>query len=325
MKEDITEDLLIRYVLGEVSESEIKEITNWVNASDSNARQFEQTKFILETSQNLAKQSPLTESDAWARFNEKRDTQSQTILKPSFGFNYWVRIAATVLVFLGAAWAGYFIFKPKNDLPQFVTLTSKDKVLTDTLPDGSVIHLNKHSSVTYAVKFKENRQVKLKGEAFFDVAHDEKVPFSVNVNDVSIHDVGTSFNISSNTKRVEIIVENGIVEVRRRNKTLQLHKSEMVTINATDNELQKVATKDQLYNYYLTNSFVADNTPLYRLVEMLNQAYNSSIIIESKETANAPITGTFPASSSVEEILQVVLATTPEIHMSKVNGQIRLR
>jgi transmembrane sensor len=58
MKQDVTEDLLIRYVLGEASESEIKEITTWINASDANARQFEQTKFILETSKNLAQASP---------------------------------------------------------------------------------------------------------------------------------------------------------------------------------------------------------------------------------------------------------------------------
>lgn len=323
MKEDITEDLLIRYVLGEVSESEIKDITSWINASDNNARQFEQTKFILETSQNLAKKSPVNESDAWARFKEKRETQ--TPVKPLFGFNNWLRIAATVLLFSGVAWVGYSILKPKNDRPQFVTLSSQSKVLTDTLPDGSVIHLNKQSSVTYAATFNANRVIKLKGEAFFDVVHNAKAPFTVQVGDVTIRDVGTSFNISSNNNRVEIIVENGIVEVSRRNKTLQLLKKEMVTINASDNDLQKTLSKDQLYNYYRTNRFVADNTPLYRLVEMLNQAYGSKVIIESKETGNAPITGTFPASSSVDEILKVVLATTPEIHMFRVNGQIRLR
>ena len=65
MKQDITEDLLIRYILGEADDLEVQEIKTWIAASEANARQFEQTKFILDTSRGLAQKSPADENEAW--------------------------------------------------------------------------------------------------------------------------------------------------------------------------------------------------------------------------------------------------------------------
>lgn len=325
MKQDVTEDLLIRYVLGEASETEIREITAWINASDDNTRQFEQTKFILETSQNLANASPTSETEAWDRFKTKRDAMQRAAPARSIaGLNGWLRIAATILLVTGVACAGYYFFD-QDKTPEFVTLTAYNKTLTDTLQDGSVIHLNKRSSITYASKFKGHREVKLTGEAFFDVVHDSKAPFTVHVDDVTVRDVGTSFNISSNNKRIEVIVENGIVEVSRKSYSLELKKQEMVTIAPGDKELRKEPTKDLLYNYYRTNEFVASNTPLYRLVAMLNKAYGVNIKIDGENVANTPIGGTFPSSSPLEYTLKAIIATTPGIRMEKTKDGIILR
>ncbi|MES2061920.1 MAG: FecR domain-containing protein [Bacteroidota bacterium] len=326
MKQDVTEDLLIRYVLGEASESEIKDITTWINASDANARQFEQTKFILETSKNLAQVSPVSETEAWDRFKEKRgNRQKATPVRSIAGLNGWLRIAAAVVLVTGAAWAGYYFYNLQGKTTEFVTLTASNKVLTDTLPDGSVVHLNKRSSITYTAKFKTRREVKLTGEAFFDVVHDSSAPFTVRVGDVTVSDVGTSFNISSNNKRIEVIVENGVVEVSRKNYSVELEKQEMVTIKPDDKNLNKEPTKDLLYKYYRTNEFVAANTPLHRLVDLLNEAYGANIRIEGKALANAPITGTFQQNSSLDKILSVIILSTPEIHVEKTKDGIILK
>jgi transmembrane sensor len=325
MKQDVTEDLLIRYVLGEASESEIKEITTWINASDANARQFEQTKFILETSRNLAQVSPLSETEAWDRFKEKRDTrQAVAPVRSITRLNSWLRLAAAVLLVTGAAWAGYYFYNLPGKAPEFVTLTAYNKVLIDTLPDGSVVHLNKRSSITYASNFKSRREIKLTGEAFFDVIHDSSAPFEVHVGDVTVRDVGTSFNISSNNKRIEVIVESGVVDVSRKKHSIELEEREMVTIKPEDKELHKGRANDLLYKYYRTNEFIANNTPLHRLVYLLNEAYGANIRIEGKALANAPITGTFQ-NSSLDKILSLIVLSTPEIHVEKTKDGIILK
>jgi ferric-dicitrate binding protein FerR (iron transport regulator) len=48
-----------------------------------------------------------------------------------------------------------------------------------------------------------------------------------------------------------------------------------------------------LYNYYVTHEFVCDDTPLWKLVEVLNEAYGSHIEIANPDLRNLPLTATF--------------------------------
>lgn len=325
MKQQVTESMLIRYILEEASESEALEIERWIKASDTNTRQFEQTKFILETSRHLAQASPISETDAWEKFKEIRDTRKEPArIRPMFGSGPWLKIAASIVLVAGLASTAYYFYHQDNTKSEYVTVKTRDKVLTDTLPDGSVIHLNKNASIRYAGNFKLNRDIKLMGEAFFNVAHNSSSPFTVHVNDVDVRDVGTAFNINSSNNRVEIIVESGIVNVTRHTASIELKKQEMINITPGDQQLKKEKNNDLLYNYYRTNEFVANHTPLQRLIDRLNEAYGSDIRIENKALLNTPITGTFP-NTSLDKILQVIMLTTPEIHMQRAGNTIILK
>lgn len=68
-----------------------------------------------------------------------------------------------------------------------------------TLPDGTAVVLNAASSVTYPGSFKgfSKREVEVKGEVFFDVAHNSRKPFFVKVKGVELQALGTSFNVNA--------------------------------------------------------------------------------------------------------------------------------
>lgn len=323
MKQDITEDLLIRYILGEADSLEVQEIKTWIAASEANARQFEQTKFILDTSRVLAQKSPADENEAWERFKVRR---AETVpVKRIGGYSRWMQVAAAILVLIGAAWGSYeLLSRSSGAAAELVRIQTGDKVLTDTLPDGSVIHLNKNSEIAYHKNFKSNRVVKLTGEAFFDVIHDESAPFTVQVNEVTVKDIGTAFNVNSKAGRIEVIVESGLVQVSKKTGSVELKAKEMVRILPGDKDFHKENTSDLLYNYYRSHEFVASNTPLWRMVEMLNEAYDAHIEIEGTELRNTPLTGTFK-EESLDKILQVILMTTPEIHMQQKGQAIILK
>jgi len=324
MKQDITEDKLIRYILGEASESEAQEIALWISVSDANARHFEQTKFILETSTRLAQDSPTSELDAWEIFKANREaSRNQPKVRSITTYNNWLRIAATILLIAGVS-AAYFYYHLGNKAPEYVIVKTLDKVRTDTLPDGSVVHLNKNSSISYTGNFKSHREIKLTGEAFFDVIHNNAAPFTVHIKDIDVRDIGTAFNISSNSGRVEVIVESGLVKVSRRTKSIELKQKEMVSIKPGDQLLKKLKNDDLLYNYYRTNEFIADHTPLQRLVNKLNEAYGVNIRIEGKTLAATPITSTF-TNDSLDNILRVIKMTTPEIRIVREGNDIILK
>ena len=91
------------------------------------------------------------------------------------------------------------------------------------MPDGSVITVNKNSTLSYPSEFKgKTREVALNGEAFFKVTPNKEKPFIIHVNDVTVRVVGTSFNIRSEKGKTEVIVETGIVQVTKNKRTVSL-------------------------------------------------------------------------------------------------------
>lgn len=302
MKEDITEDLLIRYILEEADANERRQVEAWMQGSDAHVKRFEQTKFILDNSKRLAQSSPLTEQEAWERFKAKKADYRPA---PVRTLTRWMQAAAAIVLIAAGSWAAWYYGHTQRN--EWTTLSANEKVITDTLPDGSIIQLNKHSNISYL-----GRTVKLNGEAFFKVVHDAGNPFKVSAQDVSITDIGTAFNVKSGAGKVEVIVESGIVKVSRQTSAVTLKEKQRVFIQNGSTLSQPENNNDLLYQYYRTNEFVADHTPLNRLVKVLNEAYGSNIQIEGKGLADVPISGTYKMES-LDKILQVVLLTTPEI------------
>ncbi|WCT11040.1 FecR domain-containing protein [Mucilaginibacter jinjuensis] len=326
MKEETDEDMLIRYILGETTDTERDAMELWLKEDKANMHKLEQAKFILEQSQQLAQQSPADENEQWEKFKVKRDAlnnkgkvRSITTLTP------WLQMAAAILIFAGGASVAYYFYNQHAGLNgQLQSFTSKDKAVVDTLSDGSIVHLNRYSSVSCVTDFKKTREVKLTGEAFFEVKHNASVPFIVHTDGVNIRDIGTAFNVKSHTKNVEVVVESGIVRVSKDKAAVQLNPQQKVVVNNADKQLHVEASTDLLYNYYRSNEFIANKTPLWRVIETINEAYDSHIVIADKRLSNLPLTGTFK-KESVDKFLQVLLLTTPDLRMEQVGDNIILK
>ena len=118
---------------------------------------------------------------------------------------YFSRVAAVLIFLIGS------IFMLNNLLEQpSTTNISESKAETITkatqsgqkllirLPDGTSVHLNAESSISYPQQFAENyREVQFSGEAFFDVVKDSSRPFLINTERITTKVLGTSFNLKS--------------------------------------------------------------------------------------------------------------------------------
>lgn len=103
-----------------------------------------------------------------------------------------------------------------------------------TLPDGTVVWLNAASSITFPTTFTgKNREVQLKGEAYFEVATNARQPFMVKVNQMEVQVLGTSFNLMAyNDERVvKTTLVNGAVKVKRENKDVLLKPGQQVQLD----------------------------------------------------------------------------------------------
>jgi ferric-dicitrate binding protein FerR (iron transport regulator) len=163
----------------------------------------------------------------------------------------------------------------------------------------------------------------LQGEAFFNVTANKEKPFVITVNDVEVKVVGTSFNIKTSNGQTEVIVKTGIVEVTRNGKTIRLLPNEKTVTPAGDTALFKTQISDKLYDYYQTKEFVCDNTPLWRLVQVLNEAYQSNIVIGREELRNLRLNTTF-SNESLDNVLDII-AKTFQLQVVKTENQIILQ
>jgi transmembrane sensor len=302
---DMIDDLLVKQILGETTQQEDAAIRMWLQQSAANQKYADQFKLIWEESKKLEQQSKVDEKEAWMRF-QHRVAQQAPVKQINNQRRVFLRMAAAVLLLIAGSWITYLIYNPTAET---LTVAATQSILTDTLPDASVVTLNKNSSISYSSSFSgKERRVKLKGEAFFNVTPDKKKPFLIDVEDVTVKVVGTSFNVKNKNGKTEVIVETGIVQVMYKNKVTELKPGEKLLIGEVDSTVTKEKVNDHLYNHYRTREFECDGTPLWKVVEVLNEAYDTNIVIERQVAKQLQLTTTFN-NNSLESILDIICQT----------------
>lgn len=321
------DDLLVKHLTGEATEAEVLQVEQWLASDEANKHYFEHFKLIWEESVQLTNTTAVDEQLAWERFQNRVKQGSFT--KPQV--KIWslnspmMRAAIITGLVIGIAALTFFLFHNNpGQVIAMVTVQASNAVKADSLPDGSVVTLNKHSQVSYPEKFSNDKRVlQLNGEAFFKVQPNKEKPFEVHTNNVTITVVGTSFNVRSRGDTTEIIVETGVVEVATEKQTVILKAGQKAITGFSEAILQKQANTDQLYNYYRSKKFVCEATPLWKLIEKLNEAYDVQIVIENEAVRNEPYTVTFD-NKPLAEILTVI-STTFNTSVIKEKGKIILR
>jgi transmembrane sensor len=321
----VNEELLVKYLLGEANEAERGEVSDWINASDENRKYYDHFSLIWNESKKIEATSTVNVEHAWTKFKKRTEEaetrQTKVIEFPAKKFN-WMR-AASVAALIGAGVMAYTF--SVNNSGKLMAVNSGNAVLIDTLPDGSVVTLNKNSSITYNSKLNGNtRSVKLQGEAFFNVTPDKEHPFVIDVNGSTVTVVGTSFNIKSTEDKTEVIVETGIVDVAKNSNSVTLNPKEKATILLNSDGPVKENSSDELYNYYKTKKFVCNNTPISRLVEVLNDAYGAQIVIEGNSIGYLPMNTTFDMGS-LQEALATISRTYPQVDIIEKGGKYILQ
>ena len=161
---------------------------------------------------------------------------------PFWSYRFYFRLAAACLLFI----AGFMFYRSafnndemiagvKNEVIEKMLHVSNSGTGQKrfTLSDGSRVTLEAGAVLYFPANFAPNeRNVFLKGNVFFDIAHDRSRPFYVHANNIVTRVVGTSFTIHENpeTKSIEVAVMTGIVEVKRADEsgTSQLKENKVV-------------------------------------------------------------------------------------------------
>lgn len=313
------DELLIKYLLKESTEEENAAVKNWLAEDAANEVYYLQFEKIWNAGKNLAVKSKVDEEQAWQKFKERTvAVKKEAVVRPLNKYT-WIKVAAMITLIAGI-WFGYNLFNPVA----YTDLIAKNQIIKEKLPDGSEITLNKNSAISYASNFTRNRSVRLKkGDVFFNVAHDKSRPFVIDVDQVSVTVVGTSFNVKHQAGETEVNVESGIVRVSVGKEEVELRRGEKVLIRERNPELLKEKNTDQVYNYYHSGVVIANNTSILKVIAILKDVYGVEIKTDDPAINNMTVTTTLPIKYSLDENLKT-LRETMDLKVTRNGNQILL-
>ena len=200
------------------------------------------------------------------RLHENGLVETPATVVKSLNYSTLLRVAAGILVLISLSTAAYLIFNRYIENSRIVVSTEMNqKNLQVTLPDGSIVYLNRNTSISYNKNSgKAEREVTLTGEAFFDITPDPQKPFVVDAGEANVIVKGTSFNvISSNSgEAVEVYVQTGrvVLSDNSGNKSIELDPGFIGTMK--NNLPSKVLNNDPNYLASKTGRLVYDGQTL---------------------------------------------------------------
>ena len=168
---------------------------------------------------NMNIESKINVDKAWenvqARIKMDNVQLGNGSVKIRFSRSIFIRIAAAAIILLSLGTIGIYLGRNGTFSRNIAFVTGNDqKNLLVSLPDGSNIIMNRNTEFSYRANFgKHNRDVKLKGEAFFEITPDASKPFIIDAGTAKVKVVGTTFNVRTNNSRseVEVYVKTGKV------------------------------------------------------------------------------------------------------------------
>ena len=236
-------ELIRKYIARKTNESEERAILEWMEASPDNPR------YMADLVANISYHDALTDEELESRqdammqrLNARIDAGGEMIenrLNRNWGKNgdgnlggnqersgakrrgiRWalaVAAAAAVaaVVFLNTHGSGCVGTQPADTL-QLCLANNGTSVKTYLLADNTKVFLKPGSEISYNVSgLEDSRQLRLRGEAYFDVARDSLRPFIVHTENISVKVLGTAFTVSSIPGRpdTEVVLERGKVRI----------------------------------------------------------------------------------------------------------------
>lgn len=211
-----------------------------------------------------------------------------------------IQIAASIIIIIGLGYLSYNITKKESGETQniaFVTKSTKRGERTKIeLPDGSIVHLNSESNITYPEIFnKKLRKIQLEGEAFFEVVSDEKRPFIVHSGEITTTVLGTKFNVSNRSNNVYVTLESGKVKVSQSNseKEFFLIPGDQFSYDITTGITRKTKVKTSLFTDWRNGTLQFNEINFAEAIKKIENWYNIEIECNSEDLLKRNIRGKY--------------------------------
>lgn len=219
-----------------------------------------------------------------------------------------------------------------KEQPKILTLvTPRGGEYKMILDDGTEVWLNADSRLEFPDKFAANkRQVKLSGEAYFNVTKESERPFIVNLNNIDIEVLGTEFNISAykNDDQIKTTLVEGKVsvknnsEIETKQKILSPGEQASFDINNGAIEIKQV----DVYQYiaWKEGRFVFELQTLGEIAKVLERWYDVDFVFASSDLKDIPFSGEFLRYDDIEKVYVIIKKTGTQLQFKQTDRTIEI-
>jgi len=233
--------------------------------------------------------------------------------------NYWINISkvAAILALFITVFYSFQTWKPYSIEPANTTENARVILKSNpngqktkfTLPDGTIVHLNASSSISFPAKFDtETRLVEMIGEAFFEVASDTSRSFVVKTDALKITALGTAFNVRAfaDDLRVDVALTHGKVRVDNLyGNPSELYPGEQIQFNRETRQMVIDEFDPEEAIGWTNNKIVFASDNFDAFIMKLERWYGINIEISGKPDNQWRIKGVFE-NMSLELLMESV-------------------
>lgn len=278
---------------GRATDADLTLVRQWVNESPENKNLFYRERSLFDA----------------LRLNEPE--VAKPVRKPSLRLYKWVGSIAAAVVSLFIVYTIPLLLQKEHKTEQafHTIIVPAGQRVELKLADGTHVWLNALSEISYPASFNsERREVRLKGEAFFDVAKDKNKKFIVHAGTCEIEVLGTQFNVESyHENDFSAALLRGSVKVTDRsqpNESVVLEPNNAVRLS---NGRLTVSPITDLSPYSWKEGLITfKNVSFKALMQKLEKNYGIRIVIENSNFDNYACSGKFRVSDGVEEVLRAL-------------------
>lgn len=180
------------------------------------------------------------------------------------------------------------------------------KTFKVTLADGTQVWLNANSRLSYPSRFTGvDREVKLRGEAYFKVTHDAAHPFVIHTGDISTKVLGTEFNIRSySAADTHVTLVNGSVQVSGAREKVVIRPGEDARLAGKRIEVSEVDVTD--YTSWREGLVFFDNATLRDILQQLGSWYNVNVVCSNPSVLDLHFHYIYDRNDNVENALKTL-------------------
>jgi len=269
-----------------------QDFDNWFNASAENAEAFQTIQYFWDQFGHIQTigESELNEARRFAKTSQTSHRQRNLTLV--------LLVAAFALTAVRPDWA----LKLTSQHYQ----TAKGDVINIELSDGSTIKLNTDSDIKVADILGWRKAWLDKGEAWFAIQHDAEKPFEVFAGQARIKDIGTQFNVFTDTNKTTVSVQEGEVALESDNdQLLRLTANQQGSVDQRGHVTEKIDINSETIGSWRSGLLIFQNQSLSDVLKKLSRYHQAEFNVLDGNLQNLVISGRF-STTKLDETLNTL-------------------